>query len=258
MKHIIPIAAAEAADKEPKKAVLVTGASRGIGYSIAKAFVKEGYAVYGLARHVSESLALEAKEQGFLLLEADACDEKAMEAIVSHINHHHKAVHILVNNAGIACYRLLQEMSLSEWDQVMSSNLKSAFVASKAVIPGMLSLSEAERRACSILNISSIWGLGGASMEAAYSASKGGLNALTKSLAKELGPSGIRVNALVLGAMETSMNDHLTEEDKASFAENIALGRFGTPEEAAQCALFLSSEKASYVTGALLEVTGGY
>jgi len=135
----------------------------------------------------------------------------------------------------------------------MNLNFKAAFLCSQAVIPPMV-----RRKSGCILNVSSVWGENGASMESVYSASKGALNAFTKALAKELAPSGIRVNALSLGVFDTPMNDCFSSEEKAALAEEIPLGRFGTPEEAARIAWFLSSAESSYITGQILRADGSW
>ena len=161
-------------------------------------------------------------------------------------------IDILVHNAGRSHIGLLQDMSPEEWQELLATNLSSAFYLSKLTIPTMLQQGYGK-----ILFISSVWGLTGASMEVAYSASKGGLNTFTKALAKELAPSNIQVNAIDCGAIDTSMNDFLTKEETAALLEEIPTGRMGTPEEVAELSLLLC-EKNNYLTGQIVSLDGGW
>lgn len=161
-------------------------------------------------------------------------------------------VDILINNAGIAWFGLLTDMTDNDWDKILATNLSSVFYCSRAAIPYMVS-----KKCGKILNISSMWGTVGASCEVAYSATKSGLNGLTRALAKELAPSNIQVNAIACGVIDTVMNDLLDAEEKAALAEEIPAGRFGTPEEVALLAWQLANAPA-YLTGQILGMDGGY
>jgi len=161
-------------------------------------------------------------------------------------------IDVLVNNAGIEYFGLFQDMKPEEWEKVMAVNFYSALNCCHAVIPGMLA-----RKRGVIINISSVWGRTGASCEAVYAASKGAIEAFTRSLAKELGPAGIRVNAAAFGAIDTDMNARLSEDEKNAFAQNTALMRLGTVEEAAEIIWFLASDAASYMAGEVVYFSGG-
>ena len=202
--------------------VLITGGSRGIGAAAVRVFARAGY------------------EVSFLY-------EKSAEATVASI----QPVDVLVNNAGISHVGLISQISPEEWDRLFAVNVKSIYNTVRAVLPAML-----QRQAGAVVNVSSMWGQAGASCEAAYSATKGAVIALTQALARELGPSGIRVNAVSPGVIDTDMNAHLSEEDKQALAEDTPLGRIGTPEEVAKAILFLA--EASFITGQNLPVNGGY
>lgn len=161
-------------------------------------------------------------------------------------------VDILINNAGICHSGLLSDMTDTDWDRVIGTNLSSVFYCSKKAIPYMVS-----KKSGSIVNVSSVWGLYGASCEVAYSASKGGMNAFTKALAKELAPSGIAVNALALGVIDTDMNRHLSDEDKKALVDQIPADRLGTPEEVAD-AVYHLSKMPTYLTGQIISMDGGW
>ena len=233
------------------KTVLVTGASRGIGRSIAKAFAAAGYHVFAVARRSQEALLSLQQEIGCTPIVADVSDPDQVSSIYNIIFQHCEQLDVLVNNAGISHIGLLQDMSLDEWDQIINTNLRSAFLCSKLALPSMI-----RRQSGCIINISSMWGERGASCEVAYSASKGGLNAFTKALAQEVAPSGIRVNAIACGAIDTDMNRFLSEEERAELEAGIGLGRFGRPEEVADLALFLASSQSSYLTGQVITLDG--
>lgn len=230
--------------------VLVTGGSRGIGRAICVSFAKAGYDIAFCYQKDEKG----AKETLKLIREAggdasvfccDVSDEKQVETMFSSVF----GLEILVNNAGIASFGLIQDMPLSEWDRVFSVNMTGAFLCTRAAIPKL------RNRGGCIINVSSMWGEVGASCEAAYSASKAALIGFTKAAAKELGPSGIRVNAVSCGMIETQMNARFSAEDVAAFTDAIPSGRQGLPEEVAQAVRFLAESK--YVTGEILRVNGG-
>ena len=241
------------------KTVLITGSSRGIGLACARAFFLSGYNV-ALNCVKNEKDAAQAaaclnsadKPNKAIFYKADVSRFDACKELVDFVKRSFSRVDCLINNAGKACAGLFTQMSERDYTDVIQTNLLSAMHLSRLILPDM-----AARREGVIINISSVWGVKGASCEAAYAASKGGLNALTLSLAKEYGPCGIRVNAISCGAIDTDMNNNLTEEEKNAFSEKIALGRFGAPGEIAQTALFLASDAASYITGAVVSADGG-
>lgn len=236
------------------KTALVTGASRGIGKSIATALAKEGYNLVLTCIHSQESLATSKKELEDLyhincnIFIGDIGDADFVKEMFSHINE----LDVLINNAGISYIGLLQDMTVNDWHSLMHTNLDGVFYTSKLAIPFMLSKKEG-----SIINISSIWGSCGASMEVAYSASKGGVNSFTKALAKELAPSGISVNAIACGVIDTDMNRCFSEEERSNIINEIPFDRMGHPEEIADVVIQLINSPA-YLTGQIITVDGGY
>ena len=175
-----------------------------------------------------------------------------VERLFSEATGHFGDIDILINNAGISHIGLLQDMSIEEWNNIVNTNLSSVFFCCKLAIPGMV-----RKQSGSIINISSVWGVAGASCEAAYSATKGGINSFTKALAKELAPSGINVNAIACGVMDTDMNHCFSDEEMQDIIEEIPAGRMGAPDEAASLALSIS-EGTSYLTGQVIVLDGGY
>lgn len=241
-----------------KKTVVITGATGGIGRALAQAFAKEGYPL-ALNCHTSID-ALEALCQELtaaygvscLALPANAGDSLEVSQMFHKINELLPPVEILINNAGITHFGLLSDMPEDAWQKVMSTNLDSLFYCSKAAIPAMVR----EKRG-RILNICSVWGERGASYEVAYSASKSGMIGFTKALAKELAPSGIPVNAIAPGAVDTAMNENLSKEALDMLKEDIPSGRLATPEEVAETALFLATSPV-YLTGQIIGINGGW
>ncbi len=238
-----------------RKKALITGASRGIGKALAIAFANGGYDLYltcvnsieiltELAENLSQTYHVEAKA-----FQSDGSNYENITEMFREI----KDLDVLINNAGIAHFGLLTDMTPEEWNRIISTNLTSAFYTCKHAIPLML----AKQQGC-IINISSVWGNVGASMEVAYSASKGGLNSFTKALAKELAPSGIAVNAIACGVIDTDMNrKHLNDEDLVALAAEIPADRLGTPEEVAALTLQLASSP-TYMTGQIITMDGGW
>lgn len=234
------------------KNILITGGSRGIGKAMVKAFSDKGYKVaftYKSSLDEAESLS---KETGALAIMADSAKENDVVKAVSTAANTLGGIDILINNAGISSFSLLQDLTLTEWNECMAVNLTSAFLYSREVIPYMLRSHEGR-----IINISSMWGLAGASCEVHYSAAKAGLIGFTKALAKELGPSGITVNAIAPGVIDTDMNSHLSDEDMKELSDETPVGRIGNAEEIAKAAIYLSSDDASFITGAVLNISGG-
>ena len=233
------------------KTVLITGASRGIGRSVAKTFAAAGYHVFAVAKSSQAALLSLQEEIGCTPILADVSDPDQVSSLYNTIHQHCDHIDVLVNNAGISYIGLLQDMTTQDWDQVINTNLRSAFLCSKLALPSMIT-----RQSGCIINISSMWGERGASCEVAYSASKGGLNAFTKALAQEVAPSGIRVNAIACGAIDTDMNRFLSFEERSSLEEGIGLGRFGTPQEVADLVLYLAGNKSTYLTGQIITLDG--
>lgn len=240
-----------------KKTVLVTGSSRGIGRAVALKFAQSGYNV-AVNCVSSQEQMLEVKREienmgsRCLAVRADVGIPEDCVRMFEEINRAFGGVDILVNNAGISQIGLLQDLDFSQWDQILRTNLSSVFHCCKLAIPGMV-----KKQAGTIINISSVWGVCGASCEAAYSASKGGVNALTQALAKELAPSHIRVNAIACGAIDTEMNLFLSREEREALLEEIPAGRMGTAKEVAEMAFHLA-EGPGYLTGQIIKLDGGW
>lgn len=232
--------------EKAKKTVLVTGGTRGIGKAIALAFLKKGYAVYATYSKDAESAA-EAERAGIAVILADVSNEGAVADAFKKIGR----VDILVNNAGVSLIEQIQDTSLSDWERLFAVNVTGAFLCSREAAKGMI-----ERKSGLIVNISSVWGEVGGSCESAYSASKAALLGFTKALSKELGWSGIRVNSVSPGVIDTRMNAHFTLEEMSALKEEIPLGRLGTGEDVAKAVLFLDDN--DYVTGADIPVNGGF
>ena len=241
-----------------KQVALVTGSSRGIGRAVALELAREGYDVcvnYLQHREAAESLVSQLREMGgeAIAVQADVADSRAVEDMVRQTEDALGPVTLLVNNAGISWYGLFQDTDDSTWDRVLAVNLTGARNAARAVLPRMIS----EKAGC-IINISSMWGLRGASCEVAYACSKAGIIGLTRSLALEVAPSGIRVNCVAPGCIETDMVRVLGPETRDMLIGETPLGRLGTPEDIAHAVAFLASEKASFLTGQVLGADGGF
>lgn len=239
------------------KVALITGSSRGIGKSIAKLLGENGCRVVINGGHDKKSLE-ETKNEFLennietLSIFADVSDYNQCTNMINKINNTFGDIDILIHNAGISYIGLFTDMTEKNYRDLININMFSAFHLSHLVIPQMV-----RNKNGSIIFISSIWGEEGASCEAVYSASKGALNSFSKSLAKELGISGIRVNSIGCGAINTEMNASLTDEEKEVFANDISLNRFGEVQEVAETVLFLASDKSSYITGQIITVNGG-
>ena len=241
-----------------KQTALITGASRGIGRAVATELARAGYAVaVNCLRHPQEALdlaaALTAEGCRAAAFPADVADRSQVEAMVRDAEARLGPVEVLVNNAGISAQGLFQDMDDAQWDRMLAVNLTGARNACLAVLPRMLH----EKRGC-IVNMASIWGLRGASCEVAYACTKSAIVGLTRSLALELAPSGIRVNAVAPGCIETDMLRSLGDETRAMLTEETPLGRLGTPEDVAHAVAFLVSDQASFLTGQILTADGGF
>jgi len=237
-----------------KKTALITGASRGIGRACAQAFASAGYDLYLTCQNKEERLlSLKADLEQRCGIHAHTClcdagDYPSTARLFSHIS----ALDVLVNNAGLSYIGVLQEMSPQRWHEILSVNLDACFYTAKCAIPLMLRQGSGR-----IINVSSIWGAVGASAEAAYSASKGGVNALTRALAKELAPSHIQVNAAAFGVIDTDMNHCFSPEELQALTQEIPAGRMGTCAEAAELILWLA-QAPTYLTGQIITMDGGW
>lgn len=239
------------------KTVIVTGSSKGIGAATAIMFAQKGYNVVINYNQSYESASLLCKSlsaNGYSVItqKANVSNKLEVDLMVKETLYKFGTLDILVNNAGIAFQGLLTDTDEIDFDRIIDINLKGVFNCCKAVLPSMIS-----RQAGKIINISSMWGQVGASCEVAYSAAKAGVIGLTKALAKEVAPSGITVNAIAPGLIETNMNSNLTIEELTDFVSTIPLGRMGSADEIAAAVDFLASDKADYITGQVLGINGG-
>lgn len=240
-----------------RKTVFVTGSSRGIGRAIALRFARERYNVVinCISREdalLSTKKEIEAYHTSCLALLGDAGDMDQCKSMFTEMKRQFHTVDILVNNAGISYIGLLQDMSPFDWDKIIRTNLTSVFYCSKLAIPDMVTAKHGK-----IINISSVWGNTGASCEVAYSASKGGVNAFTKALAKELAPSNIQVNAIACGAIDTEMNGFLSDEELSLLTDEIPAGRLGRTDEVSELVYHLAQAN-SYLTGQVISLDGGW
>jgi len=241
---------------EGKKA-LVTGGSRGIGREIVRAFLKEGASVWYVDLAEGNSLAeytevASANGAKVAFKECNVADEESVGTAIGEILSESDGLDILVNNAGITRDNLLFRMSAQEWNDVLSVNLTSAFLISKLVLRQM-----AKQRSGSVINVASIVGIIGNGGQTNYSASKAGLIGFTKSSSREVAPRNVRVNAVAPGFINTKMTEALNEEQQNALKQQIPMGRIGEPEEVAKVVLFLASDLASYITGQVIQITGG-
>ena len=238
--------------------VLITGASRGIGAATAELCAARGWDValnyrtnQKLAEELAHRLAAEYKVKT-LAVAANVADAAQVEEMFAAVEQHLGPVDVLVNNAGISQIKLFTDLSEQDWNEVFDTNCKGAFLCCRRALPKMISAHRG-----SIVNLSSMWGQVGASCEVAYSAAKAAVIGLTKALAKEVGPSGIRVNCVAPGVIATDMNAALSAEDLAQLEEETPLCRIGTAKETAEAILWLAEERSSFVTGQVLAPNGG-
>ena len=232
--------------------VFITGGSRGIGAAAVRLFAAQGWQT-GFLYHNATQAALElAAQTGAAAYQGDVAEAQAVRAAIDDFTRDWP-LDALVCCAGIAHWGLISQITPEDWRRLFAVNVDGVFHAVRAALPGML---RAQRG--SIVTLSSMWGQRGASCEAAYSATKGAVIALSKALAQELGPSGIRVNCVAPGVIDTAMNGHLDPQAMAELAERAALGRIGTPEEAAGAICWLASDASGFVTGQVLGVDGGF
>ncbi|MDE6280964.1 MAG: SDR family oxidoreductase [Oscillospiraceae bacterium] len=237
---------------------LITGGSRGIGAAAARLFAQKGWGVavgYDKSKVKAEELAQELSGMGApaMAVQADVADEGQVRRMVDIVLEKFCQLDILVCCAGISHGGLISQIDGEQWRRLFAVNVDGVHHCCRSVLPHML-----DRKSGSIVTVSSVWGQVGASCEAAYSATKGAVIAYTKALAKELGPSNIRVNCVAPGVIDTDMNANLSPEDMAALADETPLGRIGTPEEAAAAIAFLASDEASFITGQVLAPNGGF
>ena len=239
-----------------RKVAFITGASGGIGSACARQLAKDGYAValgFSSNELAANALSAELKSQGFeaLAVQCDITDSGSIASAVSLIEKDLGAVSLLVNNAGIANISLFTDNSYDDLRRMLDTDLLGAMELSRQVLPAMISA-----KCGNIINISSVWGEKGASCEVAYCAAKAGLIGFTKALAREEAPSGIRVNCISCGYIDTKMNAELSDDDKQAVLDEIPACRFGTPQDVADTVSFLASDKSSYITGQVIRVDG--
>lgn len=231
------------------KTALVTGASRGIGAAIARSLKRDGFKVYINYNQSADKALKLAGELSAFAVKADVSDMDEVRRMYDEIG----GVDVLVCNAGISEYGLFSDTGPEAWQRIFAVNVDGAYNCIQCALPHMIA-----QKSGVIINISSVWGLCGASCEAAYSASKAALIGLTRALSKELGPSGIRVNCIAPGVIETDMLALFTEADKESLRFQTPLGRLGSPSDVAELAAFLSSDRADFITGQVIGADGGF
>lgn len=235
------------------KSVLITGGSRGIGRAMVELFSANGYSVAFTYKNSENQAKSLAEATGAVSIYADSASEIDVSNAVRVAEETLGKIDCLINNAGISSFSLFTDLTLEDWNRCLSVNLTGAFLYSRAVVPGMVS-----RKSGRIINITSMWGVVGSSCEVHYSTAKAGIIGMTKALAKELGPSGITVNAIAPGVIETDMNKCLSSEDVEALVNETPMSRIGTPRDIAEAALYLASDGASFVTGEVMNLSGGY
>lgn len=234
--------------------VLITGASRGIGAAAARLFAQKGWQVAAnYCQSEEEARTLAASHPGILAVQADVADRGQVDEMIGEVLRQFGHIDVLINNAGIAQQKLFTDVTEAEWERLFSVNVTGVFHCCQAVLPGMI-----RRQRGKILNLSSIWGMTGASCEVAYSAAKAAVIGLSKALAKEVGPSGITVNCVAPGVIDTDMNAALDDEIRAGLREETPLGVLGRPEDVANLLFFLASEQADFITGQVISPNGGF
>lgn len=238
--------------------VIVTGASRGIGKACALEFGKSGADViinYTRSKEKAEEVCEEISKLGGRALPfcADVADRKAVDEMIAFAHSNFGSISTLVNNAGIAEQIMFCDITEEKWDRMFAVDVKGVYNCIQAALPDMI-----HNKSGRIINISSMWGITGASCEVHYSAAKAAVIGMTKALAKELGPSGITVNAIAPGVISTEMNGNISEEIMTELKEETPIGRIGSPEDIAETAIFLASPKASFITGEVISVNGGF
>ena len=230
------------------KRVLITGGSRGIGAECVRSFAKAGYEVYFTYNNSEEMAHQVAEDTAATALKCDISSADAIKAVISEVGN----IDILINNAGISQIKMFQDITESDWDNMFNINVRGMFLVTQGVIGNMI-----HNKWGRIINISSMWGETGASCEVHYSASKAAVIGFTKALAKELGPSGITVNSISPGVIDTDMNCHLTKNELDELCDETPMGRIGEPNDVAKAALYLADESSGFITGADIPINGG-
>jgi len=238
------------------KNIIVTGGSRGIGKCLVENLAREGHNVilnYNKSEKQAKKIQNDLKEEGIIIeiYKADVSKREQVKKMVEFALEKMGTIDVLINNAGIARLQMFQDVTEEDWNEMIDTNLKSAFYMSQEVIPNMI-----HRKSGCIINISSIWGMVGASCETVYSISKAGMDALTKSLAKELGPSNIRVNSIAPGVIDTDMNSHIDQKIKSEIKNETPLGKIGKTIDVYRCVKWLIEDE--FTTGQVISVNGGY
>jgi 3-oxoacyl-[acyl-carrier protein] reductase len=241
-----------------QKTAIITGASHGIGSATAIIFARAGYSVainYNRSEKEATQLAdmLEREGHRAAPIKADVSDMDEVKSMVKYCEAKFGGVDVLVNNAGIAQQKLFTDITAEDWNRMFAVDVTGVFNCCKCVLPSMIRM-----HAGKIINVSSMWGICGASCEVHYSAAKAAVIGLTKALAKEVGPSNIQVNCVAPGVIDTEMNIKLDADDREALCEETPLGRFGTSDEIAHSILFLASDKANFITGQVISVNGGF
>ena len=239
-----------------KKTVIVTGGSKGIGESIVKDLSKKEYNVvlnYNKSEENAKKIQKELKENGILIdiFKADVSKREEVKKLIEYTLEKYKNIDILINNAGISQTKLFTDITDEDWNRMINTNLNSVFYMTQEVLPNMIH----NKNGC-IINISSVWGMVGASCEVHYSVSKAGIDAMTKSLAKELGPSNIRVNSIAPGIIKTDMISNLKEEEIKAIEQEIPLEKIGIPDNIVKCVNWLIDDE--YTTGQIISINGGW
>lgn len=235
-----------------KKIVLITGASRGIGREIAINLAKKGYTVIAnYNKSEQQAKELENNNENIEIYKTDVSKRNDVKNMVKYILNKYGKIDVLINNAGISETKLFTDVSDEDWNKIINTNLYSAFCVTQEVLPNMIN----RKQGC-IINISSVWGIVGASCETIYSIAKAGLDGMTKSLAKELGPSNIRVNSIAPGIINTDMNKNLTSEDLENIKSEIPLERIGKTLDISKCVEWLIDD--DYTTGQIISINGGW
>lgn len=238
------------------KTIIVTGGSRGIGASIVNLLAREGYNVilnYNKSEEIAKDIQKELTQKGCIveIFKADVSKREEVKKLIEFTIQRFKKIDVLINNAGISQTKLFTDITDEDWEKMIDTNLNSVFYMCQEVVPNMIR----NKEGC-IINISSIWGSIGASCEVHYSTAKAGVDAMTKALAKELGPSNIRVNSIAPGIIDTDMNKYLLEEERKNILEQIPLEKIGKPQDIAKCVKWLIEDE--YTTGQIIHINGGW
>ena len=239
-----------------EKKIIITGASRGIGREIAKTLAREGYTIianYNKSEREAQKLKKELQEENkeIDIYKANIANEEETQEMIKYVIKKYKKIDVLINNAGIDKIQLVTEVTKKDWDEIINTNLYGTFYISQQAAKNMI-----QNKQGKIINISSIWGQIGASMEVVYSISKAGVDGLTKALAKELGPSGIQVNSIAPGFIKTEMNSNFNEQEINEIKDEIPLQKLGECTDIAKCVKWLIED--NYVTGQVIAINGGW